>query len=101
MSSPTALNLLQGMVRSVVRRSSDELDARVVTPHAPEQHGALVCVASKDAEALVSALAGQGVVTSSRDGNLRISAHCYNTVEDVRIVLGLLAEHRGLLRLEQ
>jgi selenocysteine lyase/cysteine desulfurase len=76
----------------------DELGARVATPRTPEQHGALVCVASTDAEALVKGLAGEGVVTSSRDGNLRISAHCYNTAEDVRTVLDLLARNRGLLR---
>lgn len=77
----------------------DELGAQVVTPRAPEQRGALVCVASIDAEALVGALGAEGVVTSSRDGNLRISAHCYNTAEDVRVVLELLAQNRGLLRL--
>jgi selenocysteine lyase/cysteine desulfurase len=77
----------------------DELGARVATPRPPEQHGALVCVASTDAEALVNALGAEGVVTSSRDGNLRISAHCYNTAEDVRAVLELLARYRELLRL--
>jgi selenocysteine lyase/cysteine desulfurase len=75
----------------------DELGARVVTPRAPEQHGALICVASSDAEALVGELGNEGVVTSSRDGSLRISAHCYNTAEDVRTVLELLARKRDLL----
>jgi selenocysteine lyase/cysteine desulfurase len=77
----------------------DELGARVATPPAPERRGALVCVASTDAEALVNALGAEGVVTSARDGNLRISAHCYNTAEDMRAVLELLARHRELLRL--
>jgi len=77
----------------------DELGARVVTPRAPEQRGALVCVASTDVDRLVAALADGGVVTSSRDDNLRISAHCYNTAEDVSTVLDLLAQNRSLLRL--
>src|SRR5438067_2257095 len=34
----------------------DELGARVATPHAPENRGALVCVASTDVERLVGAL---------------------------------------------
>jgi selenocysteine lyase/cysteine desulfurase len=76
-----------------------ELGARVATPHAPENRGALVCVASTDVERLVGALAEGGVVTSSRDDNLRISAHCYNTAEDVSTVLDLLARNRSLLRL--
>ena len=75
----------------------DELGARVVTPRAAEQRGALVCVASSDVDQLVGALAEGGVVTSSRDDNLRISAHSYNTAEDVTTVLGLLARNRSLL----
>jgi selenocysteine lyase/cysteine desulfurase len=84
-------------LNSFLREGLDELGARVVTPRAPEQHGALVCVASTDAEALVGELAKEGVVTSSRDSNLRISPHCYNTAEDMRTVLDLLAQKRDLL----
>ena len=48
--------------------------------------------------ALVAALAAEGVVTSSRDDNLRISAHCYNTADDVRAVLDVLGRNRALLK---
>jgi selenocysteine lyase/cysteine desulfurase len=75
----------------------DELRARVVTPRRPKRRGALICVASLDAPALVAALRREGIVTSSRDGNLRISAHCYNSAEDVDTVLASLARHRRLL----
>jgi selenocysteine lyase/cysteine desulfurase len=75
----------------------DELRARVVTPRRPKRRGALICVASLDAPALVAALRRDGIVTSERDGNLRISAHAYNSVEDVDAVLGSLARHRRLL----
>jgi selenocysteine lyase/cysteine desulfurase len=85
-------------LNAILLAGLDELDARVVTPRAPELHGALVCVASTNAERLVDALAGEGVVTSSRDDNLRISAHCYNTAEDVGTVLELLSRNRDLLR---
>jgi selenocysteine lyase/cysteine desulfurase len=73
----------------------EELGGRVVTP---AQRGALICVASTDEHALVAALAQEGIVTSSRNGNLRVSAHCYNTAEDVDAVLAALARHRHLLR---
>jgi len=76
----------------------DELGAQVVTPRAPEQRGALVCVASSDVDRLVTELAAGGVVASSRDANLRISAHCYNSPEDVRTVLDLLAKNRPRLQ---
>jgi selenocysteine lyase/cysteine desulfurase len=75
----------------------DELGATVITPRAPERRGALICVKSTDANELVAVLGREGAVTSERDGNLRISAHCYNTREDVDTVLALLRRHRELL----
>jgi selenocysteine lyase/cysteine desulfurase len=75
----------------------DELGATLVTPREPERRGALVCVRSTDAPALVAALAGDGIVTSERDSNLRVSAHAYNVAEDVDAVLASLARHRKLL----
>jgi selenocysteine lyase/cysteine desulfurase len=74
-----------------------ELRARVVTPATPERRGPLIAVASTDADALVGALERDGLIMSSRDGNLRISAHCYNVPEDVELLLGALARHRALL----
>ncbi len=75
----------------------DELRATVVTPRRPKRRGALVCVKSKDAPELVTTLGREGIVTSERDNNLRISAHCYNSVEDVDAVLASLQRHRNLL----
>ena len=76
----------------------DELGGTVVTPREPERRGALVCIRSTDAPALVAALAAEGIVTSERDGNLRVSAHAYNTVEDVDAVLAALERHRSHLQ---
>jgi selenocysteine lyase/cysteine desulfurase len=86
----TALNahLLDGL---------DDLGATVATPRDPNARGALMCIRSTDAPALVSALDDEGIVTSERDGNLRVSAHCYNTVEDVDAVVAALQQHRALL----
>jgi selenocysteine lyase/cysteine desulfurase len=75
----------------------DALSATAVTPRPPDRRGALICVKSTDAKALVAALGDEGIVTSERDGNLRISAHCYNSVEDVDAVLASLQRHRDLL----
>src|SRR5919201_466707 len=76
----------------------DDLGGVVVPPRAWERRGALTCIASADAEQLVAVLGEQGIVTSSRDGNLRISPHCYNTAEDVETVLQALRRRRDLLR---
>jgi selenocysteine lyase/cysteine desulfurase len=54
-------------------------------------------VKSTDVDALVAALRREGIVTSSRDSNLRISAHCYNAVEDIDAVLDALRRHRSLV----
>jgi len=75
----------------------DELGAAVATPRQEERRGALICVRSTDAPALVAALAGEGVVTSERDSNLRISLHAYNIEADVDAILSALAKHRHLL----
>ena len=91
---------IESHVRGLNRRllaGLEELGARVVTPHAEEQRGALICVASSDVEALVRELATDRIVTSSRDSSLRISPHLYNVEEDVDRVLEALQRHRYLL----
>jgi selenocysteine lyase/cysteine desulfurase len=75
----------------------EELGGKLATARAPEAHGALICIRSTDAPALVRALGEDGIVTSERDGNLRVSAHAYNTLEDVDRVLAALERHRALL----
>jgi selenocysteine lyase/cysteine desulfurase len=75
----------------------DDLDGTVVTPREPDRRGALVCIRSTDAPGLVAGLAADGIVTSERDSNLRVSPHAYNTEEDIDAVLGALLKHRHLL----
>jgi kynureninase len=75
----------------------DALGGTVVTPREPERRGALVCIRSTDAPALVGALAGEGIVASERYSNLRVSPHAYNTEDDIAAVLAGLAKHRRLL----
>jgi selenocysteine lyase/cysteine desulfurase len=72
----------------------DELGGTVVTP---DRRGALICIASTDVNALVAAMAARGIVTSERDGNLRVSAHAYNTEDDIDAVLDALRANRELL----
>jgi selenocysteine lyase/cysteine desulfurase len=76
---------------------ADELGCALATPREHEKHGALICIRASDAPALVASLASDGIVTSERDGNLRVSAHCYNTIDDVEAVLASLARNRHLL----
>jgi selenocysteine lyase/cysteine desulfurase len=75
----------------------DELGGTVVTPRERERHGALICVKSTHVNELVAALGRWGIVTSERDGNVRISPHAYNSLEDIDLVLEALAANRELL----
>jgi selenocysteine lyase/cysteine desulfurase len=87
---------IQEHVRGLVARlvsGLDELGATVATPPL----GPLVCVGSTDAPALVAALAGDDIVTSERNSNLRVSLHLYNTEDDIDAVLAALARNRRLI----
>jgi selenocysteine lyase/cysteine desulfurase len=75
----------------------EELGATVVTPADPAARGPLVCVRAADVEALVAALAADGIIASSRERNLRLALHLYNTLDDVETVLAALARQRALL----
>jgi selenocysteine lyase/cysteine desulfurase len=75
----------------------DELGGTLASPRDANRRGALVCIRSTDAARLVDVLAKEGIVTSSRDGNLRVSPHAYNTPEDIKAVLWELGRHRQLL----
>jgi selenocysteine lyase/cysteine desulfurase len=72
----------------------EDLGATVVTP---AFRGSLICVKSLEADELVTLLTADRIITSTRDGNLRISLHAYNTSEDVELVLEALTKHRQLL----
>jgi selenocysteine lyase/cysteine desulfurase len=102
------LNLIKQVgVERIERHIRDLTDAliegamragfNVVTPIDPKRRGALITLKSNDVTQLVKRLAAQGIITSSRDNNLRLSPHFYNTLGDIDHVLGALKKHRDLL----
>jgi len=70
---------------------SSELGIRIKTPI--DSVGPLVVLQSKDADDLVRRFAKDGLVCSSRHDGLRISFHAYNTLDEVKFVLGLLQQN--------
>jgi selenocysteine lyase/cysteine desulfurase len=69
-----------------------ELGWSILTPRPPERRGAMVAIRSHDVHALVARLAADGVIVSSRDHNLRVSPHFYNSHADIeRVLAGLHA----------
>ena len=75
----------------------DRIGARMVTPRDPTRRGPMIAVATTDEQAMVAALAADSILTTPRDGNIRLSWHCYNSVEDVDRVVDGLERHSRLL----
>jgi selenocysteine lyase/cysteine desulfurase len=75
----------------------DRIGAKMVTPRDPTKRGPMVAVATTDAQAMVAALKEDGILTSARDGNIRLSFHCYNSEEDIESVVAGLERHSDLL----
>lgn len=63
----------------------------------PQQHGAMIALKSPNVETLVAKLAEQNIIVSSRDGNLRVSPHFYNSMQDVDHLMDCLTQHTDLL----
>ena len=86
------------VIHSEIRDGITKIGGKVVTPANPEYHGSLLAVASKDEHAHVAALEEIGIVTSCRDGNVRISPHFYNNQDDVKKVIDGFTKTSALLR---
>jgi selenocysteine lyase/cysteine desulfurase len=91
---------IERQVRGVSGRCMDMLAERsiaVATPRADEDRGAMIAIPSVDAAALVSRLDAADIVTSSRDGNLRVMFHAYTNDADIDRLIAALEANRDLL----
>jgi selenocysteine lyase/cysteine desulfurase len=69
----------------------------LVSPVDPARHGAMITLRSHKVDLLVKRLEAGGIITSSRDDNLRISPHIYNNLDDVDRLLDCLTANKELL----
>jgi len=83
-------------VHQMLRQELVRLGASLVTPEESSSHAGMIAFKSVDESKLVSALDEDQIVVSSRDGNLRISPHFYNTEVDVELLVKSLSEHKAL-----
>jgi selenocysteine lyase/cysteine desulfurase len=85
-------------IHDALRTGIEGVGGKVVTPKNRAHHGAMLAVASLDENAHVAALEAEKVVTSSRDGNIRVSPHFYNNFEDVEKIIEAFAKTKHYLR---
>jgi selenocysteine lyase/cysteine desulfurase len=69
---------------------------KIMTKTPSDTRGPLVVLQMKDSDAMVKKLAAHNIVGSNRMDGLRISFHLYNTLDDVRAVLGILEKNLDL-----
>jgi selenocysteine lyase/cysteine desulfurase len=68
---------------------ADRHGIRVSSPRDRHVSG-MVCLEMPDLVAAHAALKENGITASRREGAIRISPHCYNTVEELEVVAGVL-----------
>ena len=107
-AAEAGLKILAEFGMPAIERRIFELTASIVNevksagytlavPDNPERRGAMITIRSHDEFALVAALDSQGIVTSSRNGNLRISPHFYNNQDDIDTLFRALRQQKHLL----
>lgn len=85
---------LTGAIKDGARNAGFKL----ATPEDSAEHGAMIAIKAVDEAAIVEALKGDGIITSSRDGNLRVSPHFYNELDDIARLMQSLDKHKHLMR---
>ncbi len=62
----------------------------LATPDEPLRRAGVVAVAPPDPAAAKGRLDAAGIVTSLRDGLIRVSVHCYNTADEIERLIAVL-----------
>ncbi len=86
-------------VESYVARLADVIvdwtrtrdDVTLVTPAEPSRRAGIVSVRPRDAVAANTRLRAAGIRASLREGAIRLSPHCYNTVTEIETALDVLS----------
>ncbi len=79
------------MLREPLLRAADEHAFRLASPTLEESSSAILCVVPEKAAETFHRLRRANVVCAMREGCIRLSPHCYNTVEEMERVAGILS----------
>ncbi len=79
-----------------LRDELEEIGAKIMTPSSPRSHGVMIAFQARNDHALVARLELEGVITSSRGGNLRVSPHFYNSILDLQNFSKSIHKHKSV-----
>lgn len=82
---------------AAIKDAAMEAGYRLASPIHSSEHGAMITIRTSDEHRLVAELAEEGIVVSSRNGNLRIAPHFYNNQADIDHLFRALRRRRELL----
>ena len=84
-------------ITGALKEGAQRRGFNLASPVDPARHGALITLRSHKVDLLVKRLEADGVITSSRDNNLRLSPHIYNEQQDVDRLMDVLTKNKELL----
>jgi selenocysteine lyase/cysteine desulfurase len=84
-------------ITGAVKEGAMRRGFNLASPVDPAKHGALITLRSHKVDLLVKRLEADGLITSSRDNNLRLSPHIYNNQQDVDRLMDVLTKNKELL----
>ncbi len=73
-----------------VLKWAEQNDVRIVSPQDDAHRSAIICIAPPHPAEAYHAVKRAHIVCSLREGAIRLSPHCYNTVEEMERVLDVL-----------
>ena len=81
---------VESLIDRVIAWTQARGDVRLVTPAEPSRRAGVVAFTPPDIDGMGARLRKAGVAHVVREGAIRFSPHCYNTVEEIDTVLALL-----------
>jgi selenocysteine lyase/cysteine desulfurase len=92
-----AIEARVGELCAAIKSEARTAGYRLATPVDPARHGAMIAIRTNDEQRIVSELLARNIVTSCRDGNVRIAPHFYNDWTDVEQLFRALRTQHELL----
>ena len=86
---------IASLIDEAVAWALDRGDVRLVTPAARNRRAGIVSIAPRDPAAASARLTRAHVSHSLREGAIRLSPHCYNTLDEMRLGLEVLGGKPG------